>query len=111
MVEELTIALAEIDPEDFRGTTLAVEPVEKPGQTFVAVIQEPLAESNRRKVSIIRSITDGEGYVVKWDVLLRGGVDGDLRFSGMLEEAALRYHTTRNLPESPMPDNAWMFPG
>lgn len=111
MVEELTIARAEIDPEDLRGTTVAVEPVGKPDQTFIALIEEPLATVNREKVSIIRRYPHGDGYVIRWDILLNGGVDKGLRFPGMLDEAVLRYHTRRNLPQRPMPENAWMFPG
>ncbi|MEK7617069.1 MAG: hypothetical protein AAB414_03360 [Patescibacteria group bacterium] len=112
MHEALTIARAEIDPEDFRGTTLAVAPVDKPEEIFVVVIEEPMAlAKNREPVSIIRRFPRGEHYIVRWSVLLRGGVDKGLHFLGMQEEAEMRYRPDRNLPTGrSMPPNAWMFP-
>lgn len=112
MTQELGIARAEIDPEDFLDATVAVEPVGRPEESFVAVVVEPLAVSGEKGlISIIRRFPRGEGYIVSWNVLLRGGVDRDLRFVGMLEEAKLRYRSKRDLPENSMPSNAWMFPG
>lgn len=111
MIEEETIPRALIDPEDFRGTTVAVEQEVRPYVSLTAKLIEPLTYvGKRRKASIIRIVGTGDGYVVNWDVVLKGGVDKGLRFRGMLEEISLRYHTVRGLPKSPMSPNAWMFP-
>lgn len=110
MTAELGFALAEIDPEDFKGTTVAVERVEDPNRSLVAKVVEPLLLAGRRKLSIIREVQTGDGYIIDWDILLNGGEDKGLHFTGMQEEVALRYHPKRNLRHSPMPSNAWIFP-
>lgn len=120
MIEESTIARAQIDPEDFRGTTLAAEPVERPDKPVIAELVEPLALAGEgRKVSIIRVIHTqdedlirrGDGYVVNWDVILEGGTDKGLHFPGILEEVSVRYNPRKEISRNLMSANAWMFPG
>lgn len=91
MTESLKIPRAVIDPEDLRGTTVGFQRPEQPGRIFIARLEEPLAYLGGRKVSIIKEHLSGDGHIINWDVILKGGEDKGLRFEGVATELALKY--------------------
>lgn len=90
----------DINPADFRNTTIYVEPVGRPQDGFVAIVRNPkiLVGEGRGAVTILDKAPGLLGssrikgpFIVPYDIFVSGGESKGLIYPGILEEAALIY--------------------
>ena len=123
MTEQLRrIDPSRINPNDFKGRTVQVEPVANPRKWGVGVVLEPFKEyPDGRHTTVIKlpHFLAEEPIEIAWETYLNGGEENGYRVPGILDEIDLVYNTQSIPPKfnpreedliAGLPRRLWMFP-
>lgn len=109
-----TIDPSQINIEDFMGTTVPVEPIGRPEESFVAQFERIGLSKEGIRVAVLKRFPGlGDPIEINLETFINGGADSGLQVPGLLEEAVLRYSPQEGLADKDLiagiPRNLWMF--